>query len=451
MGVNKLTSEAVNVRNYIERCKDVDGYEFLSTLNMPNPYTPTTIPGDVRGRYVRISINNRDNNVLHFAELQVISNNRNIALGKPSSSSSVNFGAQPSRANDGNNDGNFNNGSVFHSNNNGGPQFWEVDLGDSAQTIDRVIVSNRTDAQSGLLTNWLLSIYDYNKNLVWARVFPDPPNPRFVYDISQANNDMVNIKIQDYNQSRFNNYFYRISNTSQFANKRSSDGAGCYEQCHKEICEGERKKWIGNPNWYGCRDYNPGEWEAEQAAAKAAALAAALAAEKELAERPTCNFRDSTKCIFKGYTKQGNGCVSSNENPTYNAPELATYSQEGFNNWLKALWSRDGGNNKAMSERAVVDDFINRCTTEWDCNLSGGGNTAPIRKGPSGDIECMSLNGRDCLWNNSQICNVQKTAFGHIPVLNTPLVCGNMHNRTWGITGYGSPSHWCTKAKNILG
>jgi hypothetical protein len=82
IGADKLNSDAVSVSNYVERCKDVDGYEFLIRVNAPNPYLPTTKSGDVKGRYVRISINNRqlDNNWLQLAEVQVISNNRNIAF-----------------------------------------------------------------------------------------------------------------------------------------------------------------------------------------------------------------------------------------------------------------------------------------------------------------------------------------------------------------------------------
>jgi hypothetical protein len=266
LGADKLVSDAVSVNNYVDRCKDVDGYEFLSRVNAPVPYKPTSKPGDVKGRYVRITINNRllSENWLQLAEVQVISNNRNIAFGKPSSASSTAFGGQTTRANDGNNDGDFNSGSVFHSNNDGGPQYWEVDLGDASKIIDRVIVSNRTDGSSQRLSNWLLSIHDYNKNLIWARIFKEPPNPKVTIDIQNAQNDMNNIRVKDYNQSRFNNYFYRVSDT-QYNSKRGWDGKGCYDQCHKEICESEKKKWIGNHDWYGCRDYKPGEWEAEQA------------------------------------------------------------------------------------------------------------------------------------------------------------------------------------------
>jgi hypothetical protein len=266
MGANKLTSEAANVIEYVNRCKDVDDYEFLSTVDTSNPYIPTTKRGDVRGRYVRISINNRDvtQNWLQLAEVEVISNNRNIAMSKPTSSSGNYPGSSNSKANDGNTDGNWNAGSVYLSgngtlNNDGSPQFWEVDLGDT-QTIDRIIISNRTDCCKDYLNNWLLTIYDNNKTLSWARIYKEHPNPKVIIDIKASENDINNIRIKDYSQSRFNNYFYRVSDT-EFSSKGQQ--TGCNEQCHKEICEGEKKKWIGNSN-FGCRDYKPGEWEAEQ-------------------------------------------------------------------------------------------------------------------------------------------------------------------------------------------
>ena len=211
MGNNKLASEAVNVNEYVERCKDVDGYEFLNRVEAPNPYIPPK-KGDVKGRYVRITINNREisENWLQLAEVQVISNNRNIALNKQTSSSGNYPGSNNSKANDGSNDGNWNNGSVYHSGkdgtweNDGGPQFWEIDLGDASQTIDRIIISNRTDCCKDRLKNWLLSIYDYNKNIIWARIYTEIPNPKVNIDIAQANNDINNVKVNDYKISRFN-------------------------------------------------------------------------------------------------------------------------------------------------------------------------------------------------------------------------------------------------------
>ena len=268
MGVNKLASEAINVNEYVERCKDVDGYEFLNRVEAPKPYIPPK-KGDIKGRYVRISINNRqlDDNWLHLAEVQVISNNRNIAFAKPTSSSGVAFGGANSKANDGNNDGNYNNGSVSHTSNDGGPQFWEVDLGDASQTIDRIIVSNRTDCCGGRLNNWLLTIYDNNKNAIWANVYNDPPNPKVSIDILQANNKLSTIKLDDFKPSTFNSKFYRISPT-EYTSKLGYQPS-CNEECHKNACEGEKKKWLGNNQ---CRDYKAGEFEEEQRAKAALSI-----------------------------------------------------------------------------------------------------------------------------------------------------------------------------------
>ena len=269
MGINKLESEAVNVNEYVQRCKDVDGYEFLSGVDAPNPYNPTK-QGDVKGRYVRISLNNRDvsQNWLQLAEVQIISNNRNIALSKPTSSSGNYPGSSNAKANDGNNDGNWSNSSVFIGgngtyNNDGGPQYWEVDLGDASQTIDRIIVTNRTDCCGGRLNNWLLTIYDNSKNAIWANVYKDHPNPKVSIDILQSNNKLSNIKLDDYKQSEFNNKFYRVSPT-EFTSKQGYQ-SNCNEDCHKNACEGEKKKWLSN---YQCRDYKPGELEAELAEKK---------------------------------------------------------------------------------------------------------------------------------------------------------------------------------------
>ena len=54
----------------------------------------------------------------------------NIALGKPvTTSSPAGFGSTASAGNDGNINGDFNAGSVFHSSNHSVGEFWQVDLG----------------------------------------------------------------------------------------------------------------------------------------------------------------------------------------------------------------------------------------------------------------------------------------------------------------------------------
>jgi hypothetical protein len=72
-------------------------------------------------------------NYLHLAEVQVIgTSGQNLALGKTASQSSTVLGATASRANDGNTDGNYADGSVSHTNYENQP-WWQVDLGSSQQ------------------------------------------------------------------------------------------------------------------------------------------------------------------------------------------------------------------------------------------------------------------------------------------------------------------------------
>jgi hypothetical protein len=81
--------------------------------------------------------------------------------------------------------------------------------------------------------------------------------------------------------------------------------------------------------------------------------------------------------------------------------------------------------------------------TPWKCLP---GIPVPLRKNVMGDVECMSFNYRDCLWQGSdgacQALNNNK------PASLAPLACGEMHNRNYGGSGYDSPGHWCANAKD---
>jgi hypothetical protein len=94
-------------------------------------------PGGANGRFVRIT--RLDNNYwLTFAEMEVIGASTplqhtlisDIALGKPvTTSSPAGFGSTASAGNDGNINGDFNAGSVYHSSANSVGEYWQVDLG----------------------------------------------------------------------------------------------------------------------------------------------------------------------------------------------------------------------------------------------------------------------------------------------------------------------------------
>jgi len=60
-----------------------------------------------------------------------------------------------------------------------------------------------------------------------------------------------------------------------------------------------------------------------------------------------------------------------------------------------------------------------------------------VRVETDGNLSCYSLDGANC---------VNATPFGS----GKPLVCGDKHKATWGITGYDQRNHWCNAAYATL-
>lgn len=83
--------------------------------------------------------------------------------------------------------------------------------------------------------------------------------------------------------------------------------------------------------------------------------------------------------------------------------------------------------------------------TDWKCLP---GMPSPIRRNDGGDIECMSYNAHDCLWGSDANCKNLLTNANTAAI--RPLVCGADHAQKWGGTGYDTPSHWCSRADDIL-
>ncbi len=110
------------------------------------------------GRYVRIELPRRG--TLTLAEVQVMSEGRNIATkGKAKQSSTSNSG-EASKAIDGGTSGEFGRGSQTHSQENENNPWWELDLG-SESPIDSVVIWNRTDSDLGRrLDGFTLTVFD---------------------------------------------------------------------------------------------------------------------------------------------------------------------------------------------------------------------------------------------------------------------------------------------------
>jgi hypothetical protein len=82
----------------------------------------------------------------------------NLALNKTATQSSTGYGGVASRAVDGNTNGNFNNNSVAHTNNEAQP-WWQVDLG-AVGNLTTIEVYNRTDCCSDRTKDFYVFVSD---------------------------------------------------------------------------------------------------------------------------------------------------------------------------------------------------------------------------------------------------------------------------------------------------
>lgn len=129
-------------------------------------------PGTV-GRFVRIELPRRG--TLTLAEVEVLSEGRNIArFGKASQSTESN-GGSAERAIDGRNDGSYGSGTQTHTEENSRNPWWEVDLG-SERPIESVVIWNRTEGELGKrLDKFTLTILDGARRSVFEQ--KDNPAP----------------------------------------------------------------------------------------------------------------------------------------------------------------------------------------------------------------------------------------------------------------------------------
>lgn len=130
----------------------------------------------VVGQTVKVQLNglNNDGNgivslreVVVMADANVVNSSNLSRIYGTATQSSTRSGSGGNAAQfaiDGNTDGNFNNGSVTHTNSVSN-SFWEVDLNSSFH-IDNIRLFNRTDGAQNRLGNYDITIYDENHNLV---------------------------------------------------------------------------------------------------------------------------------------------------------------------------------------------------------------------------------------------------------------------------------------------
>lgn len=87
--------------------------------------------------------------------------------------------------------------------------------------------------------------------------------------------------------------------------------------------------------------------------------------------------------------------------------------------------------------------------TPWAC-ISAMNSFIPVRVNDKKDVECHSLNAKNCTKAaTKELCNTIAVTPKIDPIL--PLSCGEMHNKFYGNTGYTSPTAWCSIGRKELG
>ena len=147
----------------IDVIKDKNAYGHSGNFVLSKIDMKIKKPTSQTGRYVRIEHNKKE--ILALAEVQVMSNDKNIALKKMAKQSSTAFSGVAQRAVDGNTNGDYKKNSVTHTSGKDKP-WWEVDL-KTDNKIDSIILFNRNQTQEKL-AGVTISILDKNRKVVWS-------------------------------------------------------------------------------------------------------------------------------------------------------------------------------------------------------------------------------------------------------------------------------------------
>ncbi|MBI4622078.1 MAG: DUF1553 domain-containing protein [Verrucomicrobia bacterium] len=157
---------------------------------------------EVAGRYLRIE-NPGKEKVLSLAEVQVFGGGENLAPAGEATQSSTATEGEAKRAIDGKTNGNFDQGRTTTLTETSESPWWEVDL-KSTQSIERVVVWNRTDGKLGSrLIGARLTLRDEQRAVVWEARVEKAPAPSVEFFVSGARTIRFASVHADYTQEGF--------------------------------------------------------------------------------------------------------------------------------------------------------------------------------------------------------------------------------------------------------
>lgn len=116
----------------------------------------------------------------------------NVALDGTASQSTTAYNGEASFAIDGNTNGNFNNGSVTHTDVEAQGTWWMVTLDDS-YTIGKITVYNRTGSSEERLGNFTIEVLDANEQVVFAQTITTIPDPSITINAGDVVGNQVRV------------------------------------------------------------------------------------------------------------------------------------------------------------------------------------------------------------------------------------------------------------------
>ncbi|MFO0908062.1 MAG: PVC-type heme-binding CxxCH protein [Isosphaeraceae bacterium] len=146
---------------------------------------PGTRPGSF-GRYVRIELPGRQR-TLTLAEVEVMSEGRNVARRGRAMQKNTSHGGDASHAIDGNTSGTYGDGGQTHSEEGTANPWWEVDLG-AEMPIEEILVYNRNEGNLGSrLKGFTIKVLDQNHRAVLEQTNVPAPERRATIKVAAAN------------------------------------------------------------------------------------------------------------------------------------------------------------------------------------------------------------------------------------------------------------------------
>lgn len=154
------------------------------------------------------------------------------------------------------------------------------------------------------------------------------------------------------------------------------------------------------------------------------------------------------ECLDRAFRKAG--CQPGGASARVAVAETANKTWAEVNSMFKKLYDDMKSPDPRTQDLALknclgpgAEYYRVRKDTCWKCQAWPGAQAyTPVRRNATGEIECASSNGRDCLYFSRTKEDCERR-LGSVPTATRPLTCGAPHKAQWGVTGYDVPSHWC--------